>query len=79
VKIAALVIAAIIALALLWHGGELHYIGCVKAADARYEPLKRPGAKKPGLSLNGTSHFKPPVDVTAHARAQAVAGCFRLP
>jgi hypothetical protein len=78
-KIAALVIAALIALALLWHGAELHYLACVKTADARYEPLKRQGAKKPGLSLNGTSHFKPPVDLTAHARAQAVAGCSRLP
>jgi hypothetical protein len=84
VKIAALAIGAAIAVALLWHAGELHYIGCVRAAEARWEPVierTRPNPFTKPNPLNPTHLRVPakPKDLNQSARQSAVGGCSRLP
>lgn len=63
-KIAVIVLLALILLAVLWDASERHYDSCVHAAEAR--------------TSGPTSAFDP-AGVDYSGRSEAVAGCSHLP
>lgn len=65
-----LVMLVLLVLGVLWAASEIHYTGCVKAAEARTPVVadpNPPGWRNPSISDLETD------------RATAVAGCSRLP
>jgi len=88
VKVAALMVGLLIMAGLAWSGGELHYRGCVDAAQARHPVQALAGSDNPfgrEDSVLGPSEDSlldsPGGDRRREIRTRraAVDGCSRLP
>ncbi len=74
-RAAALVVGALLIVALLWIGGELHYIGCVDSAEDRHPPLIVTTTRE----STGDRRQSRREDLNADQRRRSVDGCSRLP
>lgn len=75
-KVAALVVGLVIAVAVLWAAGEQHRQTCIEKAQVDYPALVDPPAGEgAGLSLGDGSRLDP----NAKRRRRAAADCSILP
>ena len=80
-RVLGLIIAAVIAVGLIWGGGELHYRSCVDAAEAEHPVSKAPasGGNPFGEGAARAKAARKARQRELRSRRNALDDCSRLP